>query len=233
DALPPEVGVLVPAAGRGERAGDGDPKQFRPIRGVPMLLRALRPFTSHPRVLQVVVALPQADATRPPAWLAGFVGERLRLVAGGPSRTDSVRRALAALDARCTVVLIHDAARPFVTRDTIDRVIATARAGQGALAAVAVGDTLKRVDAARRVTATVDRRDLWRAQTPQGFPRPLLEAAYQRVLSAPPNDAPPPTDDAELVERAGFPVIVVPDTPANIKVTTPEDFRLAEALAAV
>ncbi|HEX9582813.1 MAG TPA: 2-C-methyl-D-erythritol 4-phosphate cytidylyltransferase [Gemmatimonadales bacterium] len=221
--------MLVPAAGRGERAGEGELKQFRPIRGVPMLLRSIRPFAAHPRVRQVVVALPTAQAERPPAWLAGFVGERLLVVAGGTTRSESVRLALTALHPTCRIVLIHDAARPFVTRETIDAVIRAAEAGQGALAAVAVVDTLKRGDAGGRVTGTVDRRDLWRAQTPQGFPRQLLEAAYQ--LRPGQTVGAGPTDDAELVARAGFPVILVPDTPANIKVTTAEDFRLAEALA--
>jgi 2-C-methyl-D-erythritol 4-phosphate cytidylyltransferase len=224
----PDVGVVIPAAGRGDRAGAGDLKQFRPIRGVPMLLRSIRPFAQHPRVHQVAVALPAEDMERPPAWLAGLAGARLRLVAGGATRMASVRAALAALDPACRIVLVHDAARPFVSRETIDAVILGAEAGQGALAALPVSDTIKRGDAGRRVRETVDRRDLWRAQTPQAFPRNMLEAAYGQAGDG--GDT-APTDDAQLVERAGFPVILVPDSSSNIKVTTPEDFRLAEALA--
>ena len=116
------------AAGAGARAGPGEPKQFRPILGVPMLLRALRPFTSHPDVGHVVVALPAGFETRPPDWLGKLVGERLVLVAGGATRAHSVRAGLSALAAHVGIVLVHDGARPFVTRDTIDGVLDKARA---------------------------------------------------------------------------------------------------------
>ena len=224
-ASPPDVGVLVPAAGRGERAGTGAVKQFRPIAGVPMLLRAVRPFAAHPLVRRIVVALPPDVVGRPPAWLAELAGERVALVCGGASRAESVAAALAALDGACQVVLVHDAARPFVTVETIEAVIAAAAGGHAAVAAVPVGDTLKRADGAdRAIRETVARDHLWRAQTPQGFPRALLERAYAaRTGHA--------TDDAELVERLGVSVRIVPDRTTNIKVTTPDDFALAEALA--
>lgn len=224
---PPEVGVLLPAAGQGERAGAGELKQFRPICGVPMLLRAVRPFAQHPRVRQIVVALPAGFAARPPAWLKDLIGRRLQVVAGGATRADSVALALERLDPVCRIVLVHDAARPFVSQGTIDAVIHSAEAGAGAVAAVPVGDTLKRVDGAgERVLETVDRRGLWRAQTPQGFPRVVLEEAYARR-----GEAADVTDDAQLVERLGQAVVVIPDHTTNIKVTTAEDFMLAEALA--
>src|SRR5439155_23339978 len=113
--------------------------------GIPMLLRALRPFTSHPDVGQVVVALPPGSAERPPEWLGKLRGERLTLVTGGATRPDSVRAGLAALTGETTVVLIHDAARPFLTRETIDGGIAPAPAGVGAAAAVPLGDTVEGV----------------------------------------------------------------------------------------
>jgi 2-C-methyl-D-erythritol 4-phosphate cytidylyltransferase len=220
--------VLIAAAGAGERAGAGEPKQFRRIGGVPMLLRALRPFAQHPGVREIVVALPAAYAARPPEWLAQVAGGRLRLVAGGASRMASVKAALDALDERCDIVLVHDAARPFVVAETIDLVIATASRGVSAVPAIIVADTLKRVDAVtRRVEETVDRDGLWRAQTPQAFPRAVLEDAYHRA-----NGHTPTTDDAALVEAAGHPVAVVPDSSSNFKVTTPEDFAVAEALLA-
>jgi 2-C-methyl-D-erythritol 4-phosphate cytidylyltransferase len=218
---------VIVAAGAGVRAGTGEPKQFRPILGVPMLLRAVRPFAAHPDVRQVVVALPAAFAERPPAWLAPLVGDRLRIVPGGATRVESVQAGLAALNASLAIVLVHDAARPFVTATTIDAVIVRARTGVGAVAAVPMGDTVKEVEGERRVARTVGRDRLWRAQTPQGFPRAILEAAY----AARKDGAPLPTDDAELVERAGFPVEVVAGSPHNLKVTTEADWRLAEALA--
>ncbi len=225
---PPDVGVVVVAAGSGVRAGPGEPKQFRAIGGVPMLLRAVRPFAAHPAVARVVIALPPAWAARPPAWLAEVAGDRLTIVAGGAERADSVRAALAALPAHLAIVLVHDAARPFVAREVIDAVIAGARSGAGAVAAIPVSDTLKETEADGRVLRSVPRDRLWRAQTPQGFPRPMLAAAY----AAPPGD-PVATDDAGWCEHAGFPVRVVTDSARNIKVTTPDDFRTAEALARV
>lgn len=223
-ASPPDAGVVIVAAGAGVRAGPGEPKQFRPILGVPMLLRALRPFTSHPAVAQVVVALPGVYVERPPDWLSKLLGERLVLVPGGDTRARSVRAGLAALPGDVRVVLVHDAARPFVSRGTIDAVLARARAGVGAVAALPVGDTLKEVEDVR-IVGTVPRDRLWRAQTPQGFPRHMLEAAYARLTDR------APTDDAALCEAAGFPVEVVLDGPENLKVTTADDFRIAEALA--
>ena len=216
------------AAGAGVRAGPpaDEPKQFRSILGVPMLLRALRPFTSHPDVALVVIAVPPRVAARPPEWLATLVGERLALVAGGASRAQSVRAGLAALPAGAGVVLVHDGARPFVSRETIDAVIAKARAGVGAIAAVPLNDTVKEVVEGSRVTKTVAREHLWRAQTPQGFPRDMIERAYALLANG---DA--ASDDATLCERAGLPVEVVPDTAYNFKVTTADDFRIAEALA--
>ncbi|HEU4829006.1 MAG TPA: 2-C-methyl-D-erythritol 4-phosphate cytidylyltransferase [Gemmatimonadales bacterium] len=225
--MPRDVGVLVVAAGVGQRVGGGVLKQYREIGGVPMLLRALRPFVSHPKVKHVVVALPATHAAAPPEWLAALAGKALSFVAGGVERHSSVQKALAALDPACHIVLVHDAARPFVERATIDAVIAVARAGTGAVAAVPVSDTLKEAGHDRRVRRTVPRDELWRAQTPQGFPRELLQRAHDAAGAG--ADA---TDDAILVERLGEPVHVVPDSAANFKVTTAEDLALAEAWAA-
>lgn len=192
-----------------------------------MLLRAIRPFAQHARVRQIVVAVPPEFAARPPVWLRDLIGERLQVVAGGATRADSVALALERLDPACRIVLVHDAARPFVGTDTIDAVMARAATGAGAVAAAPVGDTLKRVDdPGERIQETVDRRRLWRAHTPQGFPREVLEQAYARR-----GEMRDVTDDAQLVERLGHAVVVIPDHTTNIKVTTDDDFILAEALA--
>jgi len=204
------------------------PKQYHPIGGVPMVLRALRPFAAHPDVACVVLVLPPPDAAAPPEFLRGLGGAGLLVVAGGAERADSVAAGLAALGPECVTVLVHDAARPFVERAVIDAVIACARAGEGAVAAVRVTDTLKEAapDDATRVGRTVPRDGLWRAQTPQGFPRAVLERAYAAAAT----EAGPVTDDAALVERTGVPIRLVPDSPRNLKVTTPEDLALAELL---
>lgn len=227
--MPRDVGVIIVAAGRGTRIGGETPKQYLPIAGVPMVLRAVRPFAAHPDVVQVVLVLPPGDAARPPAFLRDVAGSRLTIVAGGSERTDSVAAGLTALDAGCRTVLVHDGARPFVDRPVIDAVIAGARAGEGAVAAVRVSDTLKEADEAdgRRVRRTVPREALWRAQTPQGFPRDVLERAYMegRATAG-------ATDDAALVERLGVTVRLVPDSSRNLKVTSAEDLAIAELMAA-
>jgi 2-C-methyl-D-erythritol 4-phosphate cytidylyltransferase len=226
--LPRDVGVVLVAAGSSTRLAGATPKQFRPIAGVPMVLRALRPFASHPEVAQVVLVLPPDAAAEPPEFLRSL-GSGLTLVAGGAARAQSVAAGLAALGPACATVLVHDAARPFVERGVIDAVIAHARAGEGAVAAVRVSDTVKEAaaDDPSRVGRTVPRDGLWRAQTPQGFPRPVLERAH-REAGAQHAGA---TDDAALVERLGVPVRLVTDSPRNLKVTTPDDLALAELLA--
>jgi 2-C-methyl-D-erythritol 4-phosphate cytidylyltransferase len=226
--LPRDVGVVVVAAGQGTRLGGDVPKQFLPLAGVPVLLRALRPFVSHPEVGRVVVVLAPVYAERPPEFIAPLAGAGLTIVAGGRERADSVAAGLRALPSDCEIVLVHDGARPFVERRVIDAVIAHARAGEGALAAVPVSDTLKAQapDDPTRVSRTVSREGLWRAQTPQGFPRQLLEKAYARGRGA------GATDDASLVEACGAVVRLVPDGSRNLKITTREDLALAEALAA-
>jgi 2-C-methyl-D-erythritol 4-phosphate cytidylyltransferase len=224
--LPRDVGVVVVAAGRGARLGGETPKQYQPIGGVPMVLRAVRAFTTHPDVAQVALVLPLADAESPPPFLRGVAGAGLLVVAGGAERADSVAAGLRVLDAACTIVLVHDAARPFVERGVIDGVIAHARSGVGAVAAIRVMDTLKQAAAEdpTRIDRTVPRDNLWRAQTPQGFPRAVLERAHAAA------DARSATDDAALVERTGVAVRLVPDSPINMKVTTAEDLALAELL---
>ncbi len=205
------------------------PKQYRELAGVPMLLRSLRPFTAHPAVARCVLVLPPTDVATPPPWLRGLAGGSLAIAAGGPERSDSVANGLAALPADCRLVLVHDAARPLIDRETIDKVIALVRTGAGAVPAVPLGDTLKQIepnDTELKVRATVPRQGLWRAQTPQGFPRDLLEKAHRQARA----DGIPATDDAMLLERLGLPVKLVQGSSLNFKVTTEEDFRLAEAL---
>jgi len=236
--------VVVAAAGRGERltavrgqegAGaraGGAPKQFLPLAGVPLLLRAVRPFLTHARVAQVVAVLPPSAATSPPEWLKELIGDRLRITAGGATRTESVAAGVRVLSPECSIVLVHDGARPFPDPEVISAVIDVASGGNGAAAAIPVADTLKHTGGPEtgvlpQVSRTVPRDGLWRAQTPQGFPRAMLEtalsAAFAHGWSA--------TDDSELVERTGGKVVLVRDAVTNLKITTPDDFRIAEALA--
>lgn len=223
-----DVGVILVAAGQGTRVG-GPPKQYRALGGVPIVLRALRPFTAHREVAHVVLVLPPPDAAEPPPFLRGLAGPALTLVAGGAERGDSVLAGLTALEPVCGIVLVHDAARPFVKADVIDGVIQEARAGAGAVAAVPITDTVKELaGGGHRVLRTLPRERLWRAQTPQGFPRALLAEAYERARQ----DGVQATDDAALVERLGATVTVIPDSPRNFKITTVEDLAWAEAWVA-
>jgi 2-C-methyl-D-erythritol 4-phosphate cytidylyltransferase len=227
------VGVVVVAAGRGVRAGSGaaERKQYRAIRGVPMLLRALGPFLEHPRVAAIVAVLPREDVAAPPPWLASLAeaagsAGRIVFAAGGAERQESVASGLAALPDACRTVLVHDAARPFADRALIDRVLAVADLGAVAVPAVPVADTLKETDAAGLVLRTVPRERLVAVQTPQGFPRGVLETAHQRARGEP-----AATDDALLCERLGSAVRIVAGGRRNMKITTAEDFLLADALA--
>jgi len=225
--------VVIVAAGRGVRAQwagpeAGEPKQFRPLGGVPILLRAIRPFAQHPRVGPIVVVLPPEHAAAPPEWLRAQLSERLLLAEGGEQRQQSVANGLAKLPRGPSLVLVHDAARPFVERELIDRVLAVAELGAAAVPGLPLGDTVKETDPTGLVVRTVPRERLVAVQTPQAFPRAMLETAHQRSRAEATTGA---TDDAALCERLGHPVRVVAGSVRNLKITTAEDFVIAEALA--
>lgn len=212
--------VIIPAAGQGKRMGGRHAKQYLELRGVPILVWTVRAFQAHPQVAGLVVAVPPGDEARVAALLTQHgCATGVQVVAGGSDRQASVAAALSALPADCDVVLVHDAARPLVSRDVIDRVIAAA--GNGPVtAAVPVHETIKRVNG-DLVEETLDRSTLWSIQTPQGFPRALLDAAHQAAGTE------RATDDCVLVERLGVNVRVVPGAPENIKITTPADLPVA------
>ena len=217
-----KAAAVIPAGGSGLRMGGDVRKQYLTLAGEPILLRTLRAFLGHPAVDWVIVALPPRDVHAPPFPLP----EGVIAVPGGAERGDSVRAGLAAVPDAADVVLVHDGARPLVTRAVVDRVLGAAGKGVGAIAAVPVSDTLKRVDSDRAILETVERGGLWRAQTPQGFPRRMLVEAYRRAAE----EGVAATDDAALVERYGGRVVVVEGDSRNLKVTRPEDLRVAEAL---
>ena len=227
--------VIVPAAGRGERLGPGAPKALRTLGGVPMLVHAVRALAGARTVDLVVVAAPEDGV----AGVVALLGEHGLLdpdgaragalvVAGGDTRQDSVARALHALPGDYDVVLVHDAARPLVPTSLVDAVATAVRAGAEAVVpGLPVADTIKAVDDADDVTATLDRSRLRAIQTPQGFRRTTLTAAH----AAADPDA-PATDDAGLVELIGGTVLVVPGDEEAFKVTRPLDLVLAEAVLA-
>ena len=222
--MPPDAGVIVVAAGRGTRFGTELPKQYQPLAGAPVLLHAIRPFASHPDIGHIVVVLPPDDALSPPSWLRDLAGDRLAITAGGGERRDSVIAGLAMLAPECAIVLVHDGARPFPSRAMIDGGIAAARHGRSSVPALPIADTIKRADDFGRVQSTVDRHGLWCAQTPQAFPRRVLERAHAAAAT---DENLAATDDAMLVERLGEPVELLPGSSRNLKITTAHDLALA------
>lgn len=218
------VGVAVPAAGLGKRMG-GVRKQFLELAGEPVLLWSIRPFLELSDVVSVAVALPEDDLIEPPGFLVDL-DPRVILVPGGETRRDSVWSALQALPEKVETVVVHDGARPLVSKEVIEECIRVAREGLGAVAGCPVVDTLKRVREGRHIVDTPDRTDLWQAQTPQAFPRSVLETAYERAIA----EDWPATDDAGVVERAGGEVVMVSSSASNLKVTRPEDLALAKLL---
>lgn len=222
-----DVGVVIVAGGSGSRVGGEELKQFRWVTGKPALLHSVQAFMARPDVATVVVVLPKAYAADPPPWLFQCDVERLLVSVGGRERHESVYNGLEDMPEEVRVVVVHDAARPLVTDETIARVIDEARRGHGAVAALPVVDTLKRVTADGRITDTVDRTGLWRAQTPQAFPREMLERAHLAART----DRVGATDDAGLCERIGAEVVVVRGSERALKITEEADFARAEALS--
>ncbi|HKB08565.1 MAG TPA: 2-C-methyl-D-erythritol 4-phosphate cytidylyltransferase [Candidatus Polarisedimenticolia bacterium] len=220
------VAAIIVAAGRGVRMGAEKPKAFLLLRGVSLLERSVGVFLSHPRVNRIVAAVPDPEAA---ARLLGPLAGRVALVPGGATRQDSVLAALRSLTpAPDEIILVHDAARPLVTPEIIDAVIAAAADSGAAVPAIATTDTVRQVAADGVVEATLPRERLRLAQTPQGFRGGLLREAYDRAE----RDGFTGTDDAALVERAGHRIRLVDGSANNFKITTPIDLALAEAILA-
>ncbi len=223
------VAVIV-AGGRGERLhGLTDiPKQYLPLAGEPVLAHSLRVLAGHPQIDRTQVVIHPTDRDRYEAAAGPFAAHLAGPVAGGPTRQESVRRGLEALEVLAPErVLIHDAARPFLTADLVTRLLAALDNQRGAIAAEPVADTLKRATADGLIADTVDRANLWRAQTPQAFRFADILVAHRRAAAAGKHGF---TDDAALAEWAGVPVQLVASSGNNMKLTTREDFMLAERL---
>lgn len=222
--------AIVLAAGRGTRLGDA-PKVFIDIAGRPMLEHAIRAAMACDRIDSFVVAVPDDMVERARA-ITDALPRRAVVVVGGASRQESVRRALEGAGEDADVVVAHDAARPFASPSLFTRVLEALAGADGAVPGVPASDTVKRVEGdgvGVRVRETVARDGLVLVQTPQAFDREALEAAHAKAEA----EGFVGTDDAELLERAGFDVAVVAGEATNLKVTTPEDLRLARALSAV
>lgn len=201
------------------------PKAFIPIAGVPLFIRALHAVTIMPQVVGAVVVIPPGTVAEAERLVAesGPWQIPLRVVEGGAQRQDSVRAGIEATG-EGGLLAIHDAARPFVDPAAVGAVISAAEQYGAAVLAVPATDTIKQVDASERVQTTLDRRQLWLAQTPQVFRADLIRAAHAQAKA----DGFIGTDDSALVEHIGATVVVVRGNPENRKITTPEDLRWAE-----
>jgi len=220
----PHTGVILAAAGEGRRLGSRLPKALVPLAGTPLFLHSLRTFAALPFIKEIVVVLPADWVDR----IRRQLGRRLEtlkvttLVPGGARRQDSVRIGLEATTS--PIVLVHDAARPLITRQAITAVTLAARRHGAAVLAHPAVDTIKIADARGRVVNTPDRSQVWHAQTPQGIRREIFLNGYKV------NGRKDATDDVQLVERAGGKVVIVPGPATNFKVTTPDDLARAAAL---
>ena len=211
--------ALIVAAGRGHRAGGGLPKQYRPLGGIAVLRRTVEAFLAHPRVDAVQVVIHPDDREFYEAAVAGL--PLPMPVPGGSTRQESVRLGLEAVEGER--VLIHDAARPFVGHDVIDRVLDALDNDEGAVPGLAVSDSLRR--GGSHIDSEVERDGLFRVQTPQGFRLEAIRAAHRAAIAE-------ATDDAAVLRAAGGRVALVEGDERNMKLTTADDFARAEAMLA-
>jgi len=225
---PPVVVAIVPAAGQGLRMGGAIPKQFLALGKEPLVVHSLRVLQASPVINEIVLAVPQADLDYCLTDLAVRFGfsKITKVVAGGKERQDSVRHALEHVSEETEIVVVHDAVRPFLTEGMVAEVVEAARRAGGAIMALPMRDTVKQVGAERRIERTVDRQSLWLAQTPQAFRRDQLLAAHRKAYA----EKVQATDDAFVFEWAGHPVVVVEGSGENIKMTSPEDMIIGEAI---
>jgi 2-C-methyl-D-erythritol 4-phosphate cytidylyltransferase len=224
------VTAILVAAGEGRRIGVPTPKAYLSIGGRPIVLRALEKFVLAQTINSIVLVVADTEFERCASLLrdAKLQGKPLTMKGGGPTRQASVLNGLESLDSRCDWVVIHDAARPFVSPPRIDECVNAAVINGAAVVGVPARDTIKIVSQDRRIVETPPRNALWEIHTPQVFRRDLIVAAHARAL----RERIEATDDATLVEQLGQTVCVIEDDRTNMKITTPEDLIIAEALLA-
>lgn len=221
--------LLIAAAGSGRRMGAERNKLLLPVAGRPVLAWTLEAALATPEISWIGVVGQSRDQAEVEDLVAAAAPDRpVRWILGGDTRQESVRLGLAALPPEAEALLIHDGARCLVEPDLISRCAAAAARGEAVIAAVPVSDTIKRVAADGTIEDTPDRQVLWAAQTPQGFPLAQLRRGHATAAA----EGWSVTDDASLFERLGWPVRVIEASASNIKLTTPFDLTIAEAVLA-
>ncbi|HUT52928.1 MAG TPA: 2-C-methyl-D-erythritol 4-phosphate cytidylyltransferase [bacterium] len=225
--MPKNVCAIIAAAGKGERLPGGVAKQFRVMGGVPLLVWSLKAFAAVKDVKRIVIGTAPGEVQAATDMVKGILPDGMAgVVAGGRERQETVKLCLDAVPPDAELVVIHDAARPFVTPDLIRRTIKTAAARGAATAAVRPSDTVKFEHATRGVKENLDRERLWLIQTPQAFRKDLLVKAHEAAAA----QGFIGTDDTALVERMGGSVEIVRGSELNLKITTEADWMIAEAL---
>jgi 2-C-methyl-D-erythritol 4-phosphate cytidylyltransferase len=224
----PNAHAIIVAAGKGLRMRAQMPKQYLPLNGIPVLARTIGAFARCPHIGKIIVVIPPGDQPHCRQHILPLVQteKAIRLVEGGRERQDSVFNALNVIREKTDLVAIHDGVRPMITTDQITACITAADNSGACIMALPVTDTVKQVTRERTIARTVDRSDLWLAQTPQVFRHEIILEAHRKAR----REGFIGSDDAMLVERAGHPVRVVRGHKDNLKLTTQEDIALAEYL---
>lgn len=220
------VTAIVLAAGKGERLKSKTPKPLVRINAKPVVIYCLQTLSSCPEIKDIIVVANSKNKRELIVQIKRYGIKKVRnLVLGGRRRQDSVRQGLEAIDNRTDLVLIHDAVRPFIDKETVSGLIKAAKKSAAVILGVPVKATIKKVDESQVVEKTLNRNSLWEAQTPQVFRKSLIRQAYRKCQDT------EASDDATLVEKIGSKIKIIPGSYNNIKITTPEDLILAEAIA--
>ena len=221
------ISIIIVAAGTGSRMQSSEHKQFLQLGGKPLLEITLRAFEDHPMVWEIILVSHTTEINRVRKEIIepGEFKKVKKVISGGDTRTDSVKAGLRNVSRKATHVAVHDGARPLITKTMLDRVFAQALSSGAAILATRITDTVKETDEKGKVIATVPRNKLWAAQTPQVFAREWIEAAYKSLSQ----DA-SVTDDAAVLEAAGYSVYTVECSKDNMKITVPSDLLQAEMI---
>ena len=223
-----QVVALILAAGLGKRMGAERKKPYLLLAGKPILSHTLGEFEECQSIDGIVLVVEKHEIDHARTAVLDTFGCRkvIRVVAGGPKRQDSVWEGIKALKGECELVMVHDGVRPFISQALLHKAVDTTRKSGATVVAVPVKDTIKVASPEKQIVKTLDRETLWAVQTPQTFNHDLLKRAHEKARQ----DGFYGTDDASLVERIGVPVRIIDGSYENIKITTPEDLVLAEAL---